>query len=80
MRYNTQLLLPTALQDGVIYDSLGDAKLSMVDEVDVAEVAALCLTELHHDSKTYVLTGPEALSFYDIAEHLSKAFGAAISQ
>ena len=42
------------------------------DEVDVAEVAALCLTELHHDSKTYVLTGPEALSFYDIAEHLSK--------
>jgi uncharacterized protein YbjT (DUF2867 family) len=79
MRYNTRLLLPTALSEGAIYDSLADARISMVDEEDVAEIAVLCLTRRGHEGKTYVLTGPEPLSFYDIARHLSDAFGKAIA-
>jgi uncharacterized protein YbjT (DUF2867 family) len=75
MRYNTRLLLPTVLREGAIYDSLGDARISMVDEEDVAEIAALCLTQGGHEGKRYTLTGPEPLSFYDIANHLSRAFG-----
>lgn len=75
MRYNTRLLLPTVLAEGFIYDSLGDARISMVDEEDVAEIAVLCLTRRGHEGKTYVLTGAEPLSFYDIAKHLSNTFG-----
>lgn len=75
MRYNTQLLMPTVLKDGAIYDSLGDARISMIDEEDVADVALRCLTESGHEGKVYTLTGPEALSFYDIASHLSHALG-----
>ena len=54
-------------------DSLGDARISMVDEDDVAAVAARLLISEGHHGKTYVLTGPEALSFSDIAKHLSAA-------
>ena len=73
MRYNTRLLLPGIQKDGVFSDSLGDARISMVDEDDVAAVAARLLISDGHHGKTYVLTGPEALSFSDIAKHLSAA-------
>ena len=75
MRYNTQLLMPTVLTDGVIYDSLGDAKISMVAERDVAEVAAEVLTKKGHEGQRYVLTGPESLSFDDVARELGRALG-----
>lgn len=75
MGYNTQLLLPSIDREGAFYDPLGDARVSMVDEGDVAAVAAKVLTEPGHEGKTYVLTGPEPLSFADVAGHLSAALG-----
>jgi uncharacterized protein YbjT (DUF2867 family) len=73
MGYNTALLMPSIDKDGAFYDSLGDARISMVAEQDVAAVAAKALTEPGHEEKTYVLTGSEALSFYDVAAVLSAA-------
>jgi uncharacterized protein YbjT (DUF2867 family) len=75
MRYNTMLLMPTVIKDGMIYDSLGEARISMVAEQDVAAVAARALTEDGHEGKRYILTGPQALSFHDIAAALQSALG-----
>ena len=75
MRYNTQLLLPSIQNEGAFYDSLGEARISMVDEEDVAAIVTQLLTSQSHEGKTFVLTGPEALSFEEVALHLSTALG-----
>jgi uncharacterized protein YbjT (DUF2867 family) len=58
-----------------IYQPVGDARASFIDVRDIAAVAARTLTEEGHEGQTYVLTGPEALSYHDIAAKLSGATG-----
>ncbi|MGL5808246.1 MAG: SDR family oxidoreductase, partial [Xenococcaceae cyanobacterium] len=50
----------------------GDVKISHVDTRDVAAVAAVCLCEMGHENKSYVLTGSEAISFDEVAEIFTK--------
>jgi uncharacterized protein YbjT (DUF2867 family) len=64
---------------GVIYQPVGDARASSVDVRDIAAVAARALIDDGHEGKTYVLTGPESLSFYDVAAQLSEATGRTVS-
>ena len=52
-----------------------EARLSLVDLEDVAEAAALVLTEPGHTSATYELAGPEALSQVEVAAILSRQLG-----
>jgi len=49
-----------------------EARMSMVDLEDVAQAAAIVLTEPGHLGATYELAGPEALTQTQIAEILSK--------
>jgi uncharacterized protein YbjT (DUF2867 family) len=56
----------------------GDARVSHVDVRDIARVAARTLTRLGHEGKAYDLSGPEALTFAEVAEKLSAAAGRAI--
>lgn len=65
----------TISAQGVFYASAGNAKVSIVDVRDIASVAAKVLTEPGHESKTYDITGPEALTHADMADQLSKAIG-----
>jgi len=58
-----------------IYMPMKDARISMVDVRDVAAVAVAALTRPGHAGKTYDVTGPEALSFTQVAEKLSTALG-----
>lgn len=58
-----------------IFGCAGDAKIPMIDPRDVAAVAAVALTEEGHQGKVYTLTGPEALTFEDVAQQLSVAIG-----
>ena len=46
---------------------------------DIAAVAAVALTQSGHDGKKYALTGPEALSYSDIARILSDVLGRPIT-
>ena len=50
----------------------------MVDEEDVAEVAAKILTEDGHAGKKYVLTGPKAVSYPEVADALAKKLGKSV--
>ena len=54
---------------------IGGAKVSAIDVRDIAEVAAVALTEAGHEGATYTLTGPAAITHHDIAAALSAALG-----
>jgi uncharacterized protein YbjT (DUF2867 family) len=61
---------------GVFYASLPETyKHSHVDARDNAAVAVAALTEPGHEGKVYHITGPEALTYCDVAEMLSQAIG-----
>jgi uncharacterized protein YbjT (DUF2867 family) len=57
----------------------GTGKIGMIDPRDVAAAAARVLTHEGHEGRTYVLTGPEAITHVQIAEALSAATGRRIA-
>ncbi len=76
--YNMQNFLkfaPSIHSQGSFSAPMRDGALSMVDARDVAAVAARTLTEDGHERSTYVVTGPEALTFAEAAAQLSAALG-----
>jgi uncharacterized protein YbjT (DUF2867 family) len=74
-RFNIRSLLPTVQAQGAFYSSIGQGRVALVDEEDVAEVAAAALTENGHEGKKYVLTGPKAVSYPEIAKALANKLG-----
>jgi uncharacterized protein YbjT (DUF2867 family) len=71
--------MPSIDADGNFYANAADARLSMVDTRDVAAVAAALLTQPGDDGAAHEVTGPEALSYHDVAAALSKATGRKIT-
>jgi uncharacterized protein YbjT (DUF2867 family) len=63
------------VQEGRFYTPVPDAAFSILDARDVAEVAALALTEEGHEGKSYGLSGPEAISYRDQAKRVFAAAG-----
>jgi uncharacterized protein YbjT (DUF2867 family) len=61
------------------FAAAGDAGISAVDVRDLADVAVAALTTAQHDNKSYALTGPDALTFAEMAHQLSKAVGRTIT-
>jgi uncharacterized protein YbjT (DUF2867 family) len=57
------------------YLPLKNALQSTVDVRDINAVAARVFTSSGHEGKTYVITGPEALTFPQAAEKLSSVLG-----
>jgi uncharacterized protein YbjT (DUF2867 family) len=53
----------------------GDSKSSHIDVRDIAAVAVAALTRPGHDSQAYMLSGPEQLTYHEIAEQLTAATG-----
>jgi uncharacterized protein YbjT (DUF2867 family) len=68
----------TIAQLGKIFAPVDDAKIAMIDRRDVAAVAARILTEDGHDGRTYILTGPEAITYHDVATVLSAVLGKSV--
>jgi uncharacterized protein YbjT (DUF2867 family) len=64
----------TIRADGTIYAPVGEGQVSFIAAKDVARVAAKVLTSPGHEDATYVLTGPEALSYADVAARVSAVF------
>ena len=72
---NTLATARTVASEGKIYQPFKDGKLGMIDARDIGEVAAKVLTEEGHEGKVYTLTGPAAISLYEVAEALSEVLG-----
>lgn len=71
--------IPSIDGDGNFYANAGEAQISMADTRDVAAVAATLLTEPGHEGQAHEVTGPEALSYHDVAAKLSAAMGRTIT-
>lgn len=50
-----------------------------MDVRDLADVAVAALTSAQHDNTSYALTGPDALTFAEMAHQLSLAVGRTIT-
>jgi uncharacterized protein YbjT (DUF2867 family) len=68
-------MIATIKDHGAFYSSTGDAKIAHVDVRDIATAAVKVLTQGGHDLRSYTLTGPEGLSYEEIAKKLSNAAG-----
>lgn len=70
----------TILSEGKIFLPLGEGKVSFVNARDIAHMAAeILINEEGHKGKAYTLTGPEALSIYNVVDIFSKVAGRKIS-
>jgi uncharacterized protein YbjT (DUF2867 family) len=65
----------TIASQGKFYAASKDSRVSPVDVRDIAAVAVAALTGTGHEGKKYVITGPEALTYFDVADKLSAAIG-----
>ena len=71
--------IPAIDASGTFYADAGEARISMVDTRDIAAVAALALTEPGYAGAHFDVTGPEALSYTDVAAKLTSVLGRRIS-
>jgi uncharacterized protein YbjT (DUF2867 family) len=69
---NTMMAAQTISSNGTIYWDMKDGRLGMIDVRDIAEAAFAVITGEGHENKSYILTGPEAISFNDIAKIFTK--------
>ena len=67
--------VPSIIARGALFLPMEDAKIASIDVGDIAEVAAIALTNSGHEGKIYPLTGPEALTMAEVAEKLSAVTG-----
>ncbi len=65
----------TIAREEKIRAASGSGKIPFIDARDIAAVAAVTLTSAGHEGKKYVLTGPEALSYGEIAKIIGAAIG-----
>lgn len=64
----------TIREEALLRAPAGDAAVAFVATSDVSAVAAHVLTNPGHENKIYVVTGPEALSYADVAAQISTVF------
>jgi uncharacterized protein YbjT (DUF2867 family) len=69
---------PTIQTQGVFYSSMDAARVGFLDVRDIAVVAAKALAGGEHSGKTYELNGPQALSYPEVAEKISRHAGRSV--
>lgn len=68
---------PSVRAQGAFYGAMGNARTSYLDVRNIAVVAAKALQGGDHDGKTYELNGPEALTYSEVAQKISRHAGIA---
>ena len=67
-----------AIARGALIGSAGEGRVSSATRADFAEAAAVVLTGVGHEGKSYELAGDEAYTLADLADELSRQTGRAI--
>jgi uncharacterized protein YbjT (DUF2867 family) len=71
--------LPSILHEGCLYSATGDGRVAFIDAADIAAVAVEALTNPALPSGEHVLTGPEALTYDEVADAISARIGRSVS-
>ncbi|MGY1433860.1 NAD(P)H-binding protein [Streptomyces reniochalinae] len=69
----------TIRAEGVIRTATGEGRVGFVDAEDIAAVAVRALTDARSPDTDLVLTGPEALSYSDVAHLITEVSGRAVT-
>lgn len=69
--FSEQQHLPTIRDEGAIYAATGTGRVGFIDALDIARVAAVALTAKTAWNRDVILTGPQALSYGEVADQLS---------
>lgn len=73
--FSEQQHLPTIVGEDAIYSATGDGRIGFIDAEDIAAVAAVALTAPDRESGELILTGPETLSYDQVAALVGQAAG-----
>lgn len=76
--FSEQQHLPTIVRESAIFSATGDGRIGFIDAEDIAAVAAVALTDPDFESGDLILTGPETLSYDQVATIIGEAAGRAI--
>ena len=77
---NTLMLAPSIARTGGFASSIGAGRVGMVDSRDVADTAAAIAADpAGHAGKTYWLSGPELVTYADVATALSRLLGRTVT-
>jgi uncharacterized protein YbjT (DUF2867 family) len=68
----------TAREERVLYTATGGGRVAFIDAEDIAAVGAHALLDAAAPNESLVLTGPEALSYDDVARVLGEALGSTV--
>ena len=68
-------LVAQGVRTGEIVTATGEGRVAFIDAADIAAVAGHALTDDHPHNTEHILTGPEALSYADAAEILTRQTG-----
>jgi uncharacterized protein YbjT (DUF2867 family) len=68
-------LVAQGVRTGEIVTATGDGRVAFIDAADIAAVAGHALTDDQPHNTEHILTGPEALSYADAAEILTRQTG-----
>ena len=63
------------VRDGAIATAARDGRVAMIDARDIAAAAVAALTRVPAEGRVYTLTGPEAVSFDQVADVLGRQAG-----
>jgi uncharacterized protein YbjT (DUF2867 family) len=69
----------TVRSEGRILSPVGPGRVPFIDSRDIAESAAVALTEPGHDAHKYTLTGGTALDYSEVAVQMSEVLGRPIA-
>lgn len=75
MQNITAFFAQTIQTQDAFYSSMGKSRASFIDVQDIADVVAARLTSGKPENRAYELNGPEALSYYDVADRISRICG-----
>lgn len=70
--------LATIREENAIYSATGSGRVGFIDASDIARAAVTTLLADHSWNRDFLLTGPETLSYSDVASKLADVLGRAI--
>ncbi|WP_181780372.1 NAD(P)H-binding protein [Pseudonocardia pini] len=72
---NTLDWAPQIVATGAVREPYPEGRSTPIAMADIARVAAVALTTLGHEGRSYSLTGPEVLTRVDLVAHIAAATG-----
>lgn len=73
--FSEQQHLPTIIANDAIYSATGNGKVGFINADDIASAAVSALRDRERSTKEVILTGPEPLSYDEVADLFSTGLG-----